>query len=113
MAKIIRFNAADWNGLTVISVIGVGAWLFRFQAIQPFWTVGACAVAGNRPMFCGPRAVVLCLQYQQAFGWLAFVLGVAAFVPRKKIRRPTPGREFIRPRAKRVPQRAGPIHREC
>ncbi len=80
MTKIIRFNDADWNGLTVISVIGVGAWLFRFQAIQPFWTVGACAAAGNRPMFCGPRAVVLWLQYQQAFGWLAFVLGVAAFV---------------------------------
>jgi hypothetical protein len=70
---------ADWHGLTVISVIGVGSWLFRFQAIQPFWTVGACAAA-HRPAFCVPRQAVLWLQYQQLFGWAAFVLGVAAFV---------------------------------
>jgi len=79
LAKIIRFSDADWYGLTVISVIGVGAWLFRFQFIQPFWTVGACAAA-NPPGFCGPRALVLWLQYEQLFGWLAFVLGAAAFV---------------------------------
>jgi hypothetical protein len=79
LAKIIRFTDADWYGLTVIAVAGVGAWLFRFQFIQPFWTVGACAAA-NHPGFCGPRAWVLWLQYQQVFGWLAFVLGLAAFV---------------------------------
>jgi hypothetical protein len=79
LAKIIRFNDSDWYGLTVISVIGVAAWMFRFQAIQPFWTVGACAGA-NRPFFCAPREAVLWLQYQQLFGWLAFALGLAAFV---------------------------------
>ncbi len=79
MAKIIRFSDSDWYGLTAIAVIGVGAWLFRFQFIQPFWTVGACAAA-NHPAFCGPRAWVLWLQYEQAFGWAAFVLGLAAFV---------------------------------
>jgi hypothetical protein len=79
LAKIIRFNDSDWYGLTAIAVIGVGSWLFRFQFIQPFWTVGACAAA-NHPAFCGPRAAVLWLQYQQAFGWAAFVLGFAGFV---------------------------------
>jgi hypothetical protein len=79
LAKIIRFSDSDWYGLTVIAVLGVGAWLFRFQFIQPFWTVGACASA-HAPGFCGPRAVVLWLQYQQVFGWVALVLGVAAFV---------------------------------
>lgn len=79
MAKVFRFGNADWHGLTVIAVIGVGSWLFRFQAIRPFWTVGACASA-NRPAFCVPRQAVLWLQYQQAFGWAAFILGVAAFV---------------------------------
>ena len=79
MAKNSRMRDADWYGLTVVALLGVGAWLFRFQFIQPFWTVGACAAA-QRPGFCGPRAVVLWLQYQQAFGWVAFVLGLAAFV---------------------------------
>ncbi len=76
--KAGRFGDADWYGLTVIAILGVGAWLFRFQAIQPFWTVGACAAA-NRPGFCVPRAAVLWLQYEGLFGWTAFVLGVAAF----------------------------------
>jgi hypothetical protein len=79
LAKITRFGDADWYGLTVIAVLGVGAWLFRFTYIVPFWTVGACAAA-RHPGFCAPRAAVLWLQYQQAFGWLAFALGVAAFV---------------------------------
>ena len=79
MAKVKRLSDADWYGLTAVAVIGVGTWLFRFQAIQPFWTVGACAGA-NRPEFCAPRAAVLWLQYQQLFGWTAFVLGVAAFM---------------------------------
>ncbi len=79
MAKNSRMSDADWYGLTVVALLGVGAWLFRFQFIQPFWTVGACAAA-QHPGFCGPRAVVLWLQYEQAFGWVAFVLGVAAFV---------------------------------
>jgi hypothetical protein len=79
LAKIIRFGDADWYGLTVVAVIGVSAWMFRFQAIAPRWTVGACA-ASARPLFCLPRAAVLWLQYQQAFGWAAFALGVAAFV---------------------------------
>jgi hypothetical protein len=78
LAKVKRLGDADWYGLTVIAIIGVGFWLFRFQAIQPFWTVGACAGA-SRPGFCLPRAAVLWLQYQQAFGWAAFILGVAAF----------------------------------
>ena len=79
MAKIVRFNDADWYGLTLISIIGVSAWMFRYQAIEPTWTVGACADA-NRPIFCVPREVVLWLQIQQGFGWLAFALGLAAFV---------------------------------
>ena len=79
MAKVKRLGDADWYGLTAVAVIGVGAWLFRFQTIQPFWTVGACAAA-NRPAFCGPRAAVLWLQYEHLFGWVAFLLGLAAFV---------------------------------
>ncbi len=79
MAKVKRMGDADWYGLTAIAIIGVGAWLFRFQAIEPFWTVGACAAPG-RPAFCLPRQAVLWLQYQQAFGWTALILGVAAFV---------------------------------
>ncbi len=78
MAKIIRFNDSDWYGLTAVAIIGVAAWVFRFQAIAPFWTVGACASA-NPPGFCVPRQAVLWLQYEGAFGWAAFVLGVAAF----------------------------------
>ncbi len=79
MAKIIRLNDADWYGLTVVALLGVGAWLFRFQTIQPFWTVGVCAAA-NRPAFCVPRQAVLWLQYQHLFGWAALALGLAAFV---------------------------------
>jgi hypothetical protein len=79
LAKGKRLNDADWYGLTVIAIIGVGAWLFRFQTIQPFWTVGACAGA-NRPGFCAPRAAVLWLQYQHGFGWAALLLGLAGFV---------------------------------
>jgi hypothetical protein len=79
LAKIIRLTDPDWYGLTAVALLGVGAWLFRFQAIQPLWTVGACAAA-DRPAFCIPRQAVLWLQYEQAFGWAAFILGVAAFV---------------------------------
>lgn len=78
MAKIIRFSDADWYGLTVVALLGVGAWVFRFQTIEPLWTVGACAGA-DRPGFCVPRQAVLWLQYEQAFGWAAFILGVGAF----------------------------------
>ncbi len=79
MAKIIRLKDADWHGLSIISGIGVAAWLFRFKTIEPFWTVGACAAA-NPPGFCIPREAVLWLQYHQLFGWAAFALGVAALV---------------------------------
>jgi hypothetical protein len=52
---------------------------FRWFAIMPVWTVGACAAA-NGPGFCAPRALVLKLQYYQGFGWAAFALGLAAFI---------------------------------
>ena len=79
MAKIIRLSDADWYGLTVVALLGVGAWVFRFQTIAPLWTVAACA-GPDRPGFCVPRQAMLWLQYQQAFGWAAFILGVAGFV---------------------------------
>lgn len=79
MAKVTRFGGADWLGLAVIAVIGVGSWLFRYETIQPLWTVGACD-SRHPPGFCASRHAVLWLQYHQVIGWTAFVLGAAAFV---------------------------------
>ncbi len=69
----------------VITVlIGGGAEIFRQLAIVPRATVGLCAAA-NAPGFCAPRAAVLWLQYQQAFGWAALALGLVAFIFGKKL----------------------------
>jgi hypothetical protein len=65
--------------LAVVAVIGGGAAAFRQLAIVPRATVGICAAA-NAPGFCAPRAAVLWLQYEQLFGWAAFLLGLFAFV---------------------------------
>jgi hypothetical protein len=78
MSKIIRFTAEDWMGLWAVAVIGGGMFAFRELAIVPRATVGLCAAA-HAPAICAPRAAVLWLQYQQAFGWAALLLGLFAF----------------------------------
>ncbi len=79
MAKSFAFGAPDWVCAALVAVIGGGAAAFRQMAIVPRATVGICAAA-NAPGFCAPRALVLWLQYEQLFGWAAFLLGVFAFV---------------------------------
>jgi len=76
---LAKFRPVDAAGLALVALIGGGMFAFRWFAIMPVWTVGACAAAGA-PGFCSPRAVVLKLQYYQGFGWAAFALGLAAFV---------------------------------
>jgi hypothetical protein len=79
LAKIIRFNNADWAGLAAVVLVGGGMAAFRQVAIVPRVTVGLCAAANAPFAFCGPRAAVLWLQYQQLFGWAALALGLAGF----------------------------------
>ncbi len=79
MAKPQNFGAADAVCLALVALIGGGAAAFRQVAIVPRETVGICAAA-NAPGFCVPRALVLSLQYYQAFGWAALALGLAAFI---------------------------------
>jgi hypothetical protein len=79
LAKPQKFGAADAAGLALVALIGGGAAAFRQLAIVPRETVGLCAAA-NPPGFCIPRAWVLTLQYYQAFGWAALLLGIAAFI---------------------------------
>ncbi len=76
-------RAEDWVGLWLVAVIGGGMFAFRELAIVPRITVGLCAAA-NAPAICAPRAVVLWLQYQQAFGWTALLCGIAGFVLGKR-----------------------------
>jgi len=78
MNKNIRFSAEDWMGVWVVAVLGGGMFAFREFFIVPRASVGMCAAA-NAPAICVPRAAVLWLQYQQAFGWVALVLGILAF----------------------------------
>jgi hypothetical protein len=77
--KIMRLRAEDWMGLWVVAMVGGGMFAFRQFAIVPRATVGLCAAA-NAPPLCAPRAAVLWLQYEQAFGWAALALGLVAFV---------------------------------
>ncbi len=79
MAKPQNFGPVDAAGLALVALIGGGAAAFRQLAIVPRETVGLCAAA-SPPGFCIPRAWVLSLQYDQAFGWAALLLGMAAFV---------------------------------
>ncbi|MDE8345190.1 MAG: hypothetical protein POH28_03280 [Acidocella sp.] len=79
MSKAFRWRAEDWLGLWVVALIGVGMFTFRQLTIVPRATVGLCAAA-HAPAICGPRAVVLWLQYQQLFGLAALALGVVSFV---------------------------------
>jgi hypothetical protein len=73
------FAGADAACHALAGLIGGGAAAFRQVAIVPRATVGLCAAA-NAPAFCTPRAWVLTLQYYQAFGWAALILGAAAFI---------------------------------
>ncbi len=75
---------ADVFCAVLTALIGGGAEIFRQLAIVPRATVGICAAA-TAPGFCAPRAAVLWLQYQQAFGWAALALGLAAFIFGKKL----------------------------
>ena len=79
MSKTVRLRAEDWVGLWLVAVISGGMFAFRQLAIVPRMTVGLCAAA-NAPAVCAPRAAVLWLQYQQAFGWAALLCGIAGFV---------------------------------
>ena len=79
MSKTVRLRAEDWVGLWLVAVISGGRLAFRQLAIVPRMTVGLCAAA-NAPAVCAPRAAVLWLQYQQAFGWAALLCGIAGFV---------------------------------
>ncbi len=74
-----KFRTVDLAGLALVALIGGGMFAFRWFAIRPVWTVGACA-APDAPGFCLPREAVLKLQYYQGFGWAAFALGLAAFM---------------------------------
>ena len=65
-------------GLGLVAVVGGGMTAFRELAIVPRMTVGLCAAA-HAPAICAPRAAVLWLQYQQAFGWAALLCGIAGF----------------------------------
>ncbi len=76
MNRIFRQNLP---GLLAVIVIGGGMALFRHLFIAPRATVGLCAAATGAPGYCAPRAAVQWLQYQQAFGWAALVLGVVGF----------------------------------
>jgi len=76
---LAKFRAVDLAGLALVALIGGGMFAFRWFAIRPVWTVGACAAA-DAPGFCLPREAVLKLQYYQGFGWAAFALGLAAFM---------------------------------
>jgi hypothetical protein len=79
MSRIIRWSGQDWMGIWTVALIGGGMFAFRELEIVPRATVGLCAAA-NAPAICAPRAAVLWLQYQQAFGWAALALGLAAFI---------------------------------
>jgi len=76
---LAKFRPVDAAGLTLVALIGGGMFAFRWFAIRPVWTVGACA-ADHAPGFCLPREAVLKLQYYQGFGWAALALGLAAFI---------------------------------
>ena len=84
MSKIIRWTGEDWMGLWLVVMIGGGMFAFRELAIVPRATVGLCAAAAA-PSICAPRAAVLWLQYQQAFGWTALVVGLAAFISGRRL----------------------------
>ena len=71
-------------GLWLVAMIGGGMFAFRELAIVPRAMVGLCAAA-NAPAICAPRAAVLWLQYQQAFGWAALAIGLAAFISGRRL----------------------------
>lgn len=79
MAETNRFNGTDGLYAVLALAIGGSAIMFRQLAIVPRATVGICAAA-NAPGFCGPRDVVLKMQYFHAFGWIALALGLLAFI---------------------------------
>ncbi len=74
-----KFRLVDAVGLALVALVGGGMFAFRWFAIRPVWTVGACA-GTDAPGFCAPREAVLKFQYYQGFGWAAFALGLAAFI---------------------------------
>jgi hypothetical protein len=78
MAKSTRFGVTDGVFMLLAVIIGGGAAIFRQLAIVPRATVGICA-ASSAPAFCGPRELVLKLQYFHGFGWAALCLGLLAF----------------------------------
>jgi hypothetical protein len=78
MSKTTRFDGTDGLLLILAIAIGGSAALFRQLAIVPRATVGICA-ASQAPGFCGPRELVLKLQYFHGFGWVALGLGLLAF----------------------------------
>jgi hypothetical protein len=78
MSKSTRFDGTDGLLLVLAIAIGGSAALFRQMAIVPRATVGICA-ASPAPGFCGPRELVLKLQYFHGFGWVALGLGLLAF----------------------------------
>jgi hypothetical protein len=84
MNRTIRVSSEDWMGLWLVAMIGGGMFAFRELAIVPRMTVGLCAAA-NAPAICAPRAAVLWLQYQQAFGWAALLCGIAGFALGKRL----------------------------
>ncbi|HQT64369.1 MAG: hypothetical protein B7Z75_05005 [Acidocella sp. 20-57-95] len=79
MANGSRFNGEDGLYAVLALAIGGTAALFRQLTIVPIDTVGICAAA-NAPGFCLPREAVLKLQYLHGFGWVALLLGLAAFI---------------------------------
>ena len=74
-----RIGRQNLLGILTVILIGGGMALFRQLFIVPRATVGLCAAATGAPSYCAPRAAVQWLQYQQAFGWAALVLGVIGF----------------------------------
>jgi hypothetical protein len=84
MRKITHWTGEDWMGIWLVAMIGGGMFAFRELAIVPRATVGLCAAA-NAPAICAPRAAVLWLQYQQAFGWAALAIGLIAFISGKRL----------------------------
>ena len=78
MGKTIRLHAEDWLGLGLVAVVGCGMAACRELALVRRMTAGLCAAA-HAPAICAPRAAVLWLQYQQAFGWAALLCGIAGF----------------------------------
>ncbi len=84
MTKSTRFGVVDGPFVLLAVAIGGGAAAFRQLAIVPRATVGICA-ASNAPAFCGPREIILKLQYFHGFGWAALCLGLIAFILGKRL----------------------------